>query len=456
MPIAEFKPEVNFQPEPVLPVAQPDNYMGLTYDNEQTPVVSLIAYVEGAPWRLEAYYRQVLGEHNDLKELDSNLSPEYQSYGRIDDMEIRVLQELDSTTDQEKQTTRTQGSAAVYAFIVPNVNDYFVAETSYRRKALFRVTNVNRVTWRRESLHNIEYVLVDYVEFLQQDMESLRLKTTSTYVFSRDRLMEGLTPYLKTEDYHIVNTLKDERKLIGDYYLNAFAHHASKTLMLPGQPLKNIYDNFLVSFVLASFDYLEFPALYKVTQLPKDGDQYLDQPQFWKAFLNRDMNLLNYGNKKMMVASTSCFLRNSYVKTLFSSRCDMIVYPYKPDLSTMYGQDMPPNPVFKACLKPTVNAEGEILTEAEKEFTILDVKIPAYRRVGEDEYYVLSKAFYTNDRPSMSLLELMVHDYMQSKTIDLHQLTFLVRLFPKMERMEQFYYGPILMCLMRYANYRTY
>lgn len=455
MPIATVNPIVEFEPKPVLPVASPDNYMGLTYDNNQTPVVSLAAYAEGAPWTV-TYFRQVIGDHNDLKALDSNLAPQYQSYGRIDQLELRVQRDLESTTTADQHLTKTEGSAFVYAFIVPNVNDYFIADTSYQRKALFRVTTVNRQTWRRESVHTVEYTLMDYVDNLPQEIASLELKTTTTYVFSRDRLLEGLTPYLKTEDYHLVNSLQDERKLIGDYYLSAFSNHSMKTLMFPGQPLKRIYDNFLVNFVMSTFGYLEFTDVLKIKQLPTDGDQYLAQPQFWTAILERDRNQLTYGNHRMMVTSTAGFLKNTYLKTLYSARCDCIVYPYKPDLSTMSGEDMPPKPVFRGCLKETTNAQGKEITDAEKTILILDKPVLLYPKANEDAYYVLSENFYNNDREKMTLLELMTSDYLDSKTLDLKQLTALVRFYPKMERMEQFYFGPLIMCLMRYANHRTY
>lgn len=455
MPIANFTPTTEFTPTPSQPVAQPDNYMGTTYTDRKTPVVSLLAYVEGSAWSV-VYYRQILGQHNDLKELDSTLSPEFQSYGRIDQMELRVVQDLQSNTDNQTQNTKVEGSAMVYGFLIPNVNDYFTADTSYRRGALFRVTNVNRQTWKRESVYLIQYVMVDYVDRLTQDMQSLALKTTTVYVFSRDRLLEGLTPYLKTDTYAAVCELNNQRQMIGERYIADFSHHSAKTFMLPGQPYKRIYDAFLVDFVMRTFGFLEFPQLLNVKQLPKDGDQYLEQPQFWTALIEQDPVLLENGNHKMMTASSDLFLRNSYLKTLYSSRCDAIVYPRLPDVSTMTGDDLTPVPVFNSTLRDTVNAKGVVLTDAQKSYTLLDEQVVAYHRVWSDDYYVLTEPFYVGDRPNMSLIELMVDDYLKAKTLDLKQIQFMVNLYPKMERMEQLYLGPILMLLIKYADQRAY
>lgn len=453
MAIATISPDANFEPQLKLPEAQPDNYMGLTYDNNQTPVVSLLAYIEGAPWTV-TYYQQILGAHNDLKELDTGLSAQNQSYSRIDQMELRVQNELEGNTDNS--FTATTGTALVYAFLEPNINDYFVTQTSYKRWGLFRVTNVNRHTWRRESVHTIEYRLVDYTERLPKEMESLKLKTTTEYVFAKDRLLEGTTPYLRTEQYQKLVDLRDSRKRIGDYYLNAFINTSCKTLIIPGQPNKRIYDSFLTDFVLATFGFIEFPQCFHIKQIPKDGDVYLDQPQFWDAIIKRDRNLFTYGNKTMMVADTGSFARNTYIKTLYSARMDMIVYPFKPDMSAISGDQLTPVAVFRDCISPTSNGDGKTPSAAEIAYTVEGKSIPAYPPAHVDGYYVLSRAFYDQVDTQLTLLELMTRDYLESKTLDLSQLSFLINLYPKMPRLEQFYYGPLLLTLMKYSDKTMY
>lgn len=458
MAIASFNPDSkpSADPQDSLPKAQSSNYMGLTYDNNQTPLVSLMSYVSGAPWTIEEYFRQVLGASNDLKSLDTTLAAVYQSYERIINMEIRVQQQLSSQTDAVKQFTEVTGGAMVYGFIIPNVNDYFIATTSYQRKALFRVTSVDRLTWRRESVHGIEYSMVDYIDRLPNEIEDLRKKTTGEYVFSRDRLMEGLAPILKTQDYEIITSLKESRKRIGEYYLNAFTYSSTRTLNLPGQPGQRIYDSFIVDFVLSTFGYLEFPQVFKIKPLPKSGDAYLEEPQFWDAILKRDRNSIDFGNKQMRMASTNSFPGTTYIKSLFTARMDYIIYPYKPDVSMKSGEDMPPEPTVIVPTRETVNANGEMLTDEQMTYLLNGAPVLAYPRINTRDYYVLSKAFYLNEDANMTLLEIMVRDYLKSATLDLSQISFLIHLYPRMQRMEQFYFGPLLMCLLKYADQRAY
>lgn len=454
MAIASFKPNSDFTPVPKLPEAQSSNYKGLTYDNNQTPVVSLTAYVAGAPWTV-TYYAQVLGSHNDLKPLDSNLAAEYQSYTKILDLEIRVQSDLSSQTDTTSQLTTTTGSATVYSFMEPNINDYFIAETGHQRAALFIITSVDRETWRRESVHTIQYRMVDYVYRLEQDIASLDLKTTTEYVFSKDRLLEGLTPYLKTEQYQELVDLRQARIQIGNYYLDTFISQSSNTLLIPGQVADRIYDPFLVDFVLSTFGYLDFHKCLKIKQYPKSGDIYLEQPQFWDAILKRDRNLINFGNQTMMVATTSQFPRTSYIKTMFSARTDKVVYPYRPDISAKTGEDPEPLVPFRACLRPTTGANGRDPTDEEITYFMGEKAIPAYPLAHVSGYYILSKAFY-EERSELTLLEILTRDYLAGRTLDLKQLTFLYKLYPKMPRLEQFYFGPLIMTLMGYSDRNMY
>jgi hypothetical protein len=456
MAIAQSKPTVPDIPKPTLPHAIPENFMGLTYDNSQQPITSLISYVEGAPWTVDEYYRQIVGQHNDLKEVDVGLSPEYQSYSKIIKLELRLQQELSGQTDQETQFTSVEGSALVYGFLEPNPNDYFIAEVSHLRKALFRVTTVDRVTWRRESVFGIQFTMVDYVDRIPLQVQNLKDKTTSVYVFSKDRLMENLNPYLRTETYAIINDLNNARKKIGDYYLSAFSYTSTRTLNMPGQPGKRIYDCFLVDFCMATMGYLEFPDMIKIKQLPTDGDQYLRQPQFWKAILDRDPLQIQLGNQKMALARTDLFLRNTWLKTLFAARMDFIVYPKTPDISLVSGEDLLPKPTFKEGLKMTTGVNGMDLTPEQKMYVLDGQEILSYKYPNEDDWYVMSQAFYTGDRPNMSLIELMTTDYLNDATLDLRQLTHLINLYPRMERLAQYYYGPLLMCLTKYADQKAY
>lgn len=453
MAIASFNPDITptADPNDTLPPAQSSNYMGLTYDQNQTPIASLLPYVEGAAWGIDEYYRQILGRDNDVKPIDFALAGAYQAYERFLSMELRVQNDLQGNTNQETQFTKVTGTALVTG-LIPNVHDYFTATVGHLRSALFRVAAVNRQTWRREAVHLIEYQMVDYVDRVQNEMDNLKRKTTGEYVYSRERVMEGLAPTLKTSDFNMLSELKAERQRMGEYYLGAFSWATTGTLNLPGQQGQRIYDSYLIDFVMATFGYLDFPRLYRLTQLPKSGDVYLEQPQFWTAILKRDRNAIKWGNQQMRMTATKGFEGTTYIKSFFSSRMDYVIYPMRPDTSVNSGEDLAPRPSFIVPIRQTANANGECVSDKDKTYVLDGVPIPAYHRVSLNGYYVLTEAFYKNDPANMSLIEILTRDYLESKPLNLEQLKLLVSLYPGMERMEQFYFGPLLMCFMRYVD----
>lgn len=455
MAIATIKPDVDYQPRPAVPTVQPENFKGTVYDNNQTPLTSMIAYVEGAPWSV-TYYKQILGAHNDLKPLDTSLDATFQSYEKIEQLEIRVNQELSSQTDNTQQFTKVSGSATVYGFMIPNANDYFITEVSYKRPALFRVVNVDRHTFRRESTHVIEYQMVALIDDIPNDYRDLTAKTIRTFVFSKERLLEGLDPYLKTEDYQLLMDMRDDYYKLANYYLDTFYDLGTKTLILPGQTAIRIYDPFLVKFILRTISFNDFDQMLGIKDLPTNNDPYLEQPQFWQAILDQNFDTLAWCNQVMRITSTRDFNCNSWVKGMYFARMDEVVYPYQPDLSVNSGEPERPKYTFRSKLQETTNRHGVTLTVEQKLFPLLNKTILSYPMVGQDQYYVLTAALYEGLDEDLTLLEILTRDFLKKATLNRRYLKHLINLYPKMERLEQFYYGPLLLTLIKYADRRIY
>ena len=67
---------------------------------------------------------------------------------------------------------------------------------------------------------------------------------------------------------------------------------------------------------------------------------------------------------------------------------------------------------------------------------------------------VFPEAFY--DGKTDTLMEILTRDYLKGAPVDTKQLIFMLDFFPKMERLEQFYFGPILMALIKQADRGAY
>lgn len=453
MSIAHFKPNsqkpVVIDPTPAVA----DNYKGNIYDNNKVPLQGLIAYISGAPWTVD-YYRQQVSKHNDLKEIDPNLDPSYQAYEKISGLELRVETQLQSSTDPNTQQTSVRGSAYIYPFMVPNRNDYFVTDTSYGKKALFLIRMVERRTFQENSVHMVDYVLVRYMDQDDELYKDLVTKTVRNLIFSKDRLIEGLSPFLKTETYESITQLTDDYKDLVQRYFSTFLNLKCYSLVLPGQK-DLIYDPYLMDYLFKNIDTFDAPEIKRVKRYQTDEDVFMEQPQFWKMLYKRRYDLLDECNVKMGYANVGEFDRNSYIRGAYHGVMAKIVYPKNPDFSYQSGYASFAKTVYDLIPETTVNYKGGQFSSLDNQYVLTNNLIQIYPVVSFADTYVLTPDFYNNSS-SMSILEILVKDYLKGQTLNLPYLKLLLVNYPKLARMEQFYYGPILMMLVKEAIRTVY
>lgn len=453
MAIAGRKPLAEVPTQPNTPKVQPDNYKSIIYDDDNTPITSLIAYVEGAPWTVE-YYQQVLSKDNDLREVDPGQPNVYQQYNKIKQFEIRVNSALSTNYDSNTGITGAPGNGIIYPFLIPNINDYFVTDAGDTAKAIFRITNVDRKTFNRDSAFGIEYELVNYVHQAEDIYQSLVDKTVREFTFSKDRLIENLQPILKDEDYQKVSSLKQTYAELVTYYFKTFFNRKFMTLVVPGQD-NGIYDPYMVNVLIQIVNTNEVNEVRFVKRIPTDFDPFMRQPQFWDLMERRDYDGLTMCNQKMGLVSKYLFNKNAWLQGVFFSNIEYLVYPDTPDTSTLVSE----NPDYKLLatqeLVEATNVNGSILDLITMTYPLNNSTIPLFHPVLKDDFYVLSQAFY-EDSSDKSLLEVLVKDYLKMQALDLDKLYRLTEAYRKLGRLEQFYYGPILMILIKEADRASY
>lgn len=455
MSIASYKPDRDPPVvTPNLPKVEPDSYKSIIYDDKNKPLHSLIAYIEGAPWPVD-YFSQVVGEHNDLREVDPGQANVYQQYQKINKLELRTSDPLTSSYDTDTGLTEVTGSALIYPFVTPNISDYFTSGVADSKVGLFRITNVERKTLNRDSVYFVEYSMVGYIDALETLYNDLVDKVIRTYFFSKDRLVEGLQPLLRNEENEQLVNLDHLYKDLVRYYFNTFFNRKFMTLVIPGQEYP-IYDSYVVNYLFKIIDSFDAEEIKLIKQIPTDQDIFLNQPQFWEIMLRRDYDGLKQANQKMAQVSKYLFNCNSYLRGLIYSNIEYLIYPRNPELSTLIDE----YPVAKQLedidlVLEVVTANGSLADMIDNTFVDVNASYPYINMVNTDDFYVLSSEFYTSGS-SLSLLEILTKDYLKRQTIDLTKLLSLVEKFKSWGRLEQYYYGPILMTLIKEANRSTY
>lgn len=446
MAIAKLKPtsEVPQQPAPVT--VEKSHYKDVVVDHKEEPIESMVAYLAGMPWTVN-YYPQLLGEHSDLRELDPGANAAFQQYSKIIGIELRVDSPISSSYDTEGGITTVQGSAILTCH-TPNIKDYFVAEAGHGELGLFNITNVERMTFGRGSVWRIDYALVGYARDEAELYNDLESKVVSTYYFSKERLVEGLSPVLREEDYMNSQTLAFMYHSTIRRFFKTFFNRTARLLLTPNK--ETCYDHGLNNFLCQIIDSSEAEEMQDIKFIPVDHDRYLNRGNLWTVLLNREYSDVARVYQKSVLAPRSYFGGNSWMPGAAYWNAAWFVYPrVESDELAILGYNQP----FYSGTSKFIEgaATMELPTNAgENSYNTGDAVVPKIKSVLIDDYYVLSEAFYTN-KPNLSALEILTRDYLKGNTIDLYMLASLVKSAPDWPALEQFYYVPILILLMKDA-----
>lgn len=446
MPIASHKPTKPAQVE--RQQVQPTEYKSAIVDNTRLPTVSLISYVEGAPWTVD-YFSQIIGKDSELRDLDLEQSSTTQTYAKVVGMELRVTSDLASSHNAEEGTTTVSGTAVIYPFLVPNIGDHFVGHISNNSRAIFRIRSVERSTFRRDAVYTVEYEMRCFVDSEPLVYNNLEDKVTTEYYYHRDRLADGLNPNVISSEHELLISLNSWQEKLTQYYFRNFFNREFKTLILPGQEI-SIYDPHIVNFVLRTSDTFDAPEIREVRHISLDDDRYVNQPTIWTSLLDRSLHTLQQANKEFCLVASRHFAKDPMLKTIKYLGIEYVVYPINPD-SSIIGDEFDKSKyesgldVIKT-VKPKLNLstilEGDLLD------TSGNNAIPYITPISIKDSYVFSNGFYSNTSTA-SVLEALVLEYLRTNAISRSSLNKVIEAIWTTNRLEQFYYIPIVLMLIK-------
>ncbi len=452
-----------------IPIVEPVPYQGIVTDTKYTPNSSLLVFVEGAIWDCN-YFSQVTNANSDLRVADQVQSGVYQQYTKIEKMEIKVETPLTASQADDTKLTTVVGEGMVYPFFVPNAGDMFIADVGDGNSALFQVLNSERKSFMKDSVFNIEYSLVDYVKNIQTRVADLESKVIKTVYFEKDFALKGENPFLTSLEqtqYTDINLLYDR---IVDFFFDQFFNYEFNTIVLPKQDFY-VYDHYIVDFIMKMVNTNDHMNIRLVRRLNVDDDCALKKPTLLSAMIRWDKNLLRIAKTQMGIAFTSTFSRNPMLEGIAFSGIPYVVYPvmeqtFNPDdplatpawYSGYTGIDYDYAALNQNGLSG--NCIGRPLTETETvknipqtiytAINVADKSVPLVKPVLGDSYYILSGSFYGNG-DDMSILEALVKQYFDMESLNKTNLLAVCNDFYNWSQLDQFYYLPILILLLKYS-----
>ena len=448
MPLVVDTPDTPPPKKPVpVQVAAPE-FRGVTVDTRYQEARRLLTHVEGASWTVN-YYSQVLGVDNALSGQSLDRPAAVQQYKLIQGYELKVTTPLNSTQDQTTKEFNITGQANFMpSGLIPNKGDMFIADVGDGREALFQVTESERRTIYLDAAYIVDYVLVSYSN--QDDrINDLNTKVVENLYYDVRRMEDGQNPFISYSDKIKLGDLQGQYAEIVQFYFSRFFSKEYRTLLLPGQA-NTIYDPFLTHNVLAMFRDEAHPNIKLIRQLNVGEDDNFDTPNIWTALRYRRRKELIGSMRLAGVVSTRTFSLEPMFDSIRFSGLEYVVYPADPVKSEDYIRKDYSKPLAPLTIMPTLSRLTRLIdvVRIPALYGLPSYNGPAVTPVTADAY-VFSQAFYQNERPGQSGLELLFQDYLDGKAMDLVTLNQLAQTYTSWSPLEQFYQLPFLLAMLR-------
>lgn len=439
-------------PNPIV-VAEPSIKTNIV-DTRYEPLQSLLTHVEGSSW-ITFYYSQLVNSDDALQGQQSSGSPVMQQYKLIKHLELKVTNPLSISQDSESLEMQTTGTATLYPGVIPNEGDVFIADIGDGNEGIFKITNTTRKTISRESCYEVEYLLVDIADAFRKG--DLNQKVIETFEFVKDFIVHGQHPLVQQEEFAIMSNLVTFYYQIVRRYFKLFTSREYATLLIPGQGEAR-YDHFLTGALKSFHETLQAPEIRNIRQLNCDDDYVLKSTTIWDAIKAQDYKLLRHCVKRVGLLPTYYFTSVAVLEGIRYSGIQYVVYPLdheeSVDTELTTKERLPVDILLTQVPVEPMNL-SDLITQTDLENAFGITPPTMIKNVTVDNYYIFSEAFYNGDKTQQSLLELALTDYLNNMPVDLNKLLLFCRSYPNWGKLEQFYYLPILLVLIK-ANIRNF
>jgi hypothetical protein len=415
------------------------------------PRESLITMMAGSIFSTTWFF-QVGGTADAPKPQQLEQDAPWQQYERVNNYETRLQGDLSFSYVEESGDRTVTGTLQTYPGRQPNVGDPFLADAGDGRVGHFEVTNVEPLTWMNQACYSVQFVLKARNDPIR--LADLEKKTVETFQFVTDFIRFGKNPVLIDSLYQDYRTLfRTSETMIGEY-MRLFFSEVSQTLMIPGQAT-NCYDPFLVSAVLGVLETTEHPLLRKVSAHNTDAQYAFRTTTIWDALLQMEPSHIHLSCQRLGLATKAVVRTRANYGGAYWAQIDHIMFPMEaredvdamrtgPTYTATHRLDPGPAPVrdFNRLIREKDTTSVRIVEKLEERDRVVNI-----HDVTVDDYYVFSKAFYEEDAAGMSHLEKLVWAVLNQGELDVPKLAQLVRQSKYWDKLERFYYVPVLMIL---------
>lgn len=181
------------------------------------------------------------------------------SYTQINNFELVMQGPIRNTFDQDTKETKVFGEALLYPGMKPRMGDELVMPIGDANYGIFRVTGVERLSYRQGSNHKITYFLNRIAT--DDDINYMKASVTEELWFDQATYLGDATTLLKADSYRYLKIMRQMRNILIRYYYNTFYDKSMSSIIAPN----GSYDPYLVNYLTSKISIED--SIYRPVQL---------------------------------------------------------------------------------------------------------------------------------------------------------------------------------------------
>lgn len=426
------------------------------YDTKWTSRKDILIYAEGASWSVD-YYSQVLHADSQLSGHQLTRDAVYQSYKLIKNLVIKVTSPLADSQDEKTKAFTVTGTSIITSGIIPNEGDMIVADIGENRSAVFKVTSSVKKSHFKTALYEINYVLITDESQTQDDLNQ---KTVQTFYYEQNLYGLDTAELILPSEILIRKQANEHYDTIMNMYLRMFINDDYKTLLAPNQEMLT-YEYYYSKYLREFFDSDDNEILYSLRLYSTSEKPEYEIPSILDCLITRNPIDLKNIFTKISKIPVSYFTRLSMSQSLRYSGLSYCVYPFDTKrFNPRHGSEYVMSTALSSINKPNYYTTTYPSVDTATQLTV-DLRYPrpeylsgiqdspfcTVKPACQNDYYIFSQEFYNGT--TIDLFELCVLDYINSRKIQSELIVALSNGWYNWPSFEKFYYGPIILTLLR-------
>ena len=408
------------------------SYKSAIVESKFTPLADILTTVEGSPW-LVNYFSRVMGADEAPENFDHDLPSVYHQYLMVNNLIIKVASPLEYTQQEDTNDPLLQGEAMVYRSVIPNAGDVFLADVGDGKEGIFQITFTERKSLFKEAVFVIRYVFMGY----SQEgpgigwLNTLLGRVVKTTYYNDDYTGRTDGPLLSGTEVNLLKSLEVSRAWLIDQFCSQFYSQQFNTFLVPS--LDSIYDPYVVNTITAIVSSKESAEMRKISPYRTDGMGGVEGKTVWDVIMNNNYGLRTMIHPKVWKISSRAYAINLALGGIAFSGIGSVVTPK----GRLPG------------ILQAVESGGESMYTPEP-ITAGPSRTLMYPVI-QDDYYVFSEAFYTDNELTMSEMELAVKKYTSDLPYDSSKIKLMCDEIKHRPLLDQFYYIPVLIALTHWS-----